>query len=241
MSPYLATVAAIARAIPGELAAHRKAYRGELARRLTLRGWLVRQLVRLEPGSRGDDTYRCGRIELVCYPPAPPDNPEAEDQPQLVSVPSVRRTSNGSVPITLYLPLPVLVQIERNQINHKTRAKLQSWGQRPTSGKLVLQLYAQEPDPIPEADLVLALAHHRRRTPQAQIQAKADLRRLSHAVGVNEARYQVNKERALQARRERPEEDQACAPRPQPSSPRPRIDAKPKQAYKPESRKVKRG
>lgn len=204
MSPYLATVAQIALAIPGDLAAHRAAYRGELARRLTLRGWLIKQAQQLDPGSRGDDTHRCGRIELICYPPAPPkaDNPEDEDQPALVPVPSVRRTSVGSVPITLHLPPPVLVQIERNQISYKTRAKLQSWGKRPTSGKIVLQLYATEPDPIPEADIVLALAHHRHRRTQAEISAKADTRRFSHAVGVNEARYQRNREAIKQARRQ---------------------------------------
>lgn len=202
MNHYLATVATIAQAIHPDMAAHRKAYRGELIRRLVLRGWMVKQLVRLDPGSRGDDTYLCGRLELICYPPAPTAEPgEAEDQPQLVPVQSTRNTSSGSVPSTLNLPPPVLVQIERNQISYKTRAKLQSWGQRPTSGKLVIQLYAQTPDPIPEADLVLALKHRRGRTPQPEIHQKADTRRLSHAVGVNEARYQRNKERMLKARR----------------------------------------
>ena len=183
MTPYLATVATIAHSIPTDLAAHRKAYRGELARRLTIRGWRVQIQVKLEPGSRGDDTYSSGRLELVCHPPQYPDPDNPDTTPPIQ-------------------PPPVLVQIERNPISYRTRAKLQSWGRRPTSGKLVLQLYAKTPDPIPEADLVLALAHRRRRTPQAAIQVVADLRRFSHAVGVNEARYQIAKQRMLQARRD---------------------------------------
>lgn len=180
---HVATVRDIAIAIPANIARIARAYRHEFTRRLQLRGWSVRHLVHLEPGSRGDDTYRCGAIDLLCTPPAPP----------------IPDGDTGELPPPSYPP--VLVQIERHTISYRTRAKLASWGQRPHSGRLVVMLYAAEPDPIPEADVVLALGHARRKVPTAEIREAAETRRFSHAVGVNEARYQRHREASMLQRR----------------------------------------
>ena len=194
MNQHLTTVAECARAVPLDLCRNAAAFRAELVRRLKLRGWLIKRNVRLEPGSRGDETYTCGAIAIVAYPPAPlPSTTDEEGlEPQLVEVHVHSGRSTGR---TEQRPPPVLIQIERRDISYRTRAKLQSWGQRPHSGELVVQLYARTPDPIPEADLVMARGATRARTPQSVIHETADLRRLSHAIGVNEARY--HRRRAL--------------------------------------------
>ncbi len=179
-NPPLATAADCARAVPLDLCRNAAAFRAELVRRLKLRGWLIKRNVRLEPGSRGDETYTCGVIAIAAHPPAPP----------------VPDGDTGELPPPTYAP--VLIQIERKAISYRTRPKLQPWGKRPCSGKLVVQLYAREPDPIPEADIVIARAATRVRTPQSIIHETADLRRLSHAIGVNEARYQRRRERLKQ-------------------------------------------
>lgn len=181
--PPLQIVVDAARAIPADMARIAHAYRHELQRRLTLRGWSVRRLVRLEPGSRGDNTYTCGAIDMLCTPPPPP-LPDGD---------------TGELPPPTYPP--VLVQIERHSISYRTRAKLQSWGKRPTSGRLVIVLYARVPDPIPEADIVLALGHRREKVPPREIREAADTRRFEHAVGVNEARYQRRREKQNVRRR----------------------------------------
>ena len=183
MNPHLTTTADCAHAVPLELCRNAAAYRCELIRRLKLRGWTIERGIKLEPGSRGDNTYTCGRLDLLAHPPAPP----------------IPDGDTGELPPPTYPP--VLIQIERRDISYRTRAKLQSWGQRPCSGKLVVQLYAREPDPIPEANLVIARGATRARTPQSVIHETADLRRLSHAIGVNEARYQRRRERLKQYRR----------------------------------------
>ncbi len=194
-NPPLSTAADCARAVPLDLCRNAAAFRAELGRRLKLRGWLIKRNVRLEPGSRGDETYTCGVIAIVAYPPAPPPGTTDEEglEPQLIEV---HVHSNRRAGASELRPPPVLIQIERRDVSYRTRAKLQSWGQRPHSGKLVVQLYARTPDPIPEADLVIARGATRARTPQSVIHETADLRRHSHAIGVNEARYQ----RSLAAR-----------------------------------------
>ena len=187
MNSPLTTAADCARAVPLDLCRNAGAFRAELVRRLKLRGWLIKRNVRLEPGSRGDETYTCGAIAIVAYPPAPP-LPDGD---------------TGELPPPTYPP--VLIQIERKAISYRTRAKLQSWGARPHSGKLIVQLYSTTPDPIPEADIVIARAATRARTPQSVIHETADLRRLSHAIGVNQARYERHRARidreAINARR----------------------------------------
>ena len=191
-NPPLATAADCARAVPLDLCRNAAAFRAELVRRLKLRGWLIKRNVRLEPGSRGDETYTCGVIAIVAYPPAPPAGDE-DDEQHLIEV--CFPLNGRSETVTERRPPPVLIQIERREISYRTRAKLQSWGQRPHSGKLVVQLYARTPDPIPEADIVIARAATRARTPQSVIHETADLRRLSHAIGVNQARYERHRAR----------------------------------------------
>jgi hypothetical protein len=184
--PHLQVVANIARANPQDLASRADSFRYELRRRLHLRGWTTRRGLRLEPGSLGPDSFRCGSLDTLCYPKPRPnlDYEEPAEYPPIQDP-------------------PVLLQIERNQISYRTRAKLQSWGKRPTSGKLVVQLFASEPDPIPEADLVLALGHARRRVPQTMITDTAMLKRFSHAIGVHQARNQIRTDAQRQRNRDR--------------------------------------
>ena len=122
----LAIVQQLAHEIGGadEYSTHGKnLYRAELIRRLRLRGWYVRAGLRLEPGSRGDDTYRRGTLDLLATPPTRPD-PDNPDTQAPICDP------------------PVLVEIERNAVRYATRAKLQAWGRRPHSGILLVQMCA---------------------------------------------------------------------------------------------------
>jgi len=185
-SEHLATITEIARAIPEDLGSRADSFRSELRRRLHLRGWTTRRGLRLEPGSLGPDSYRCGALDTLCYPKPRPD-PDVDEPAEYPPVQDP----------------PVILQIERNQISYRTRAKLQSWGNRPTSGKIVIQLFAAKPDPIPEADQVLALGHTRRRIPQTLITDTAILKRLSHAIGVHAARSKIKTDAKRHRWRER--------------------------------------
>lgn len=137
-------------------------FKAEVIRRLTLRGWACHTQVMLEPGTRGDDTARRTRMDLLATPPQPSGLTGKSE-------PDTNRTTGQ---------LPVLVEFERAQVTARTRAKLKSWGSRPALAKLVIVLYCQNPDPIPEATQTIGLQHHRKRWPRGALSDSRQKRRL---------------------------------------------------------------
>ena len=132
----------IANDVPRNIAEQgQRHYRHEFIRRLSLRGWRIIRAVRLEPGSRGSETHRYGRLDILAYPPSP----AAENLDQL----AVR-------------DYPMLVEIERHRISYRTRAKIQAYGSRPHRGVLFIVLYGgQNHVRPPEATEIVCLHHIR--------------------------------------------------------------------------------
>lgn len=63
---------------------------------------------------------------------------------------------------------PILVEIERNMVSYRTRAKLQAYGSRPHRGILVIVLYGRPRHDCPEATETICLHHKSQLTKSRQ-------------------------------------------------------------------------
>lgn len=106
---------------------------------LQAQGWYVS--TRFKVPSRGDETHYRGVLDLICWPPPHPDprGPDHKPNPHITN-----------------RPAPVLVEVDRRNVRHKTRAKLAAFPYLATA-RVVILTEAETCDPLPGVDTIICL------------------------------------------------------------------------------------
>ncbi|MBE0625686.1 MAG: hypothetical protein IH606_12835 [Burkholderiales bacterium] len=139
MNPWHQRVVEIATGLQQSQARSPTACKAIIKRQLETEGWHTS--TRFKVPSRGTNDHYRGILDLIAWPPPFPDSRGPEHKPN---------------PHVSNRPPPVLIELDKVSVRHKTRAKLAAFNY-PSSGRVVILTQADDSPPCPGVDTIVCM------------------------------------------------------------------------------------